>query len=111
MQGSIVVESTIAATSTTANVLSGSQFATVSSPTICSLGMTAAATGILASMQVGGRVIVEPSPPPVSSVMPLIPDNFFYTFGALTAETLVLRVQNTTAAGIVFRAVVQLADG
>ncbi len=111
MQGVIVVEQSIAANSTVANIFAGSQFATVNSPTVCSAAVTGNVTGLLTSIAVGGRIVVEPSAPPVATVMPKIPDDFFYTFGALAAETIQCRVQNTTGAAVTVRAVVQLADG
>lgn len=110
-QGVIVIEKSIAANTTDPNILSGSQFTTISSPTILSAAMSAAATGVLMSMNVGGRIVVEPSAAIVATVMPKIPDDFYYTTGALTAETLQIRAQNTTGGAIVVRAVVQLADG
>lgn len=108
--GMIVRETPIAATSTNANVLSGSQFALLTEPSVISVGLTAAATGTLCTINCGNRIISEAFPPPVATVMPIIPDNFFFTFPGLPGETIQIQAQNTTGAPVTVRSVVQIAS-
>ena len=107
--GMIVKETSIALTSTTANILAGSQFALLTEPSVISVGVTGNVTGLLVTINCGNRIIAESFAPPVATVMPVIPDNFFFTFPGLPGETIQITVQNTTGAGITVRAVVQIA--
>ena len=107
--GNIVKETSVAANTTNSNILSGSQFTLVTEPSVVSVGVTGSATGLLVSINCGARLVVEPSAPPVATVMPVIPDNFFYTFPALPGEQLQIIAQNTTGGALTVRAVVQIA--
>ncbi len=111
MQGVMIAEVSIPANSTVNNIFSGDPFVTLSSPSLISAAMTQSAVGLRVQLSVGGRLAVNDAVPPVSTVMPKIPDDFFFNFGGLTAETIVGRVTNTTAGALTIRAVVQMADG
>lgn len=108
-QGVIVKETVFAGAATNANILAGSQFALITEPSVVSVGVTGTPTGVLTfGINVGNRLVVEAgTAPPVALVMPIIPDQFFYTFPALPGEQLQIAVVATAAA--TFRAVCQIA--
>lgn len=107
--GVIVKETVFGGAGTNANVLAGSQFTLITEPSVVSVGVTGTPTAVLTfGINVGNRLVVEQgTSPPVATVMPIIPDQFFYTFPALPGEQLQIAV--TTTAIATFRCVVQIA--
>jgi len=103
-------EVTVAANSTVDNLLSGSAFEFARGPQLVSLGITAAATGTFVTFTSGSDVVLEESPPAIQTRYPIIPDEFFYTDVAAPGDRYVLRVRNTTGAGIIVRAIIQIQD-
>lgn len=108
--GMIVKETSVGATTTNPNILSGSQFALLTEPSVISIGVTAnTASTLLCTINCGNRIIAESFSPPVATVMPVIPDNFFFTFPGLPGETIQVQIQNTSAGAVTARCVVQIA--
>lgn len=110
MQGVIQRETSIAANTTNDNLLAGSNFTFLASPSIILLAIVGSATGLVASFQIGARVIVEESPIMVLTTMPIIPDHFYYSGVGMQTEQVILRVRNTTGGALTARAIVQLTD-
>lgn len=108
--GVIVREVSIPANSTVDNIFSGSQFEIMTDPSILSLGETAAATGLISSLNIGARLLKEAAPPVIRTAMPVQPDDFFFNAPALPQDRLQARVQNTTGGAIVYRVVAQVAS-
>lgn len=105
----IMVETSIGAGVTNPNLYTGSAFEFARQRGVVSQGITAAATGSFANMQVGGRVLVEEFAPPVLTRYPIIPDEMYFTDVAEAGDRLVTRVQNPTGGAIVHRAVLQVS--
>ncbi len=108
--GVIVREQSIGANSTVENVFAGSQFEIMTDPSIISIGETAAATGLISSLNVGARMLKEAAPPVIRTAMPVQPDDFFFNAPALPQDRLQARVQNTTGGPITYRVVAQVAS-
>lgn len=106
----IAKEVSIAANSSVENVFAGSAFEFARGPQIVSLGMTQSATGLQVQFTSGADVVVEESPPPVSTAMPVIPDQFYASDIAAPGDRYVLRARNTTAGALTLRAVLQIQD-
>lgn len=100
-------ETTVAAGATT-SLFSGSAFEYPERNAIVSLGLTAAATGTFFTVQAGGEVVMEESPPIVRTAMPVIPDDFGLNFAIAQGRRLVVSVRNPTGAGVIHRAIAQL---
>lgn len=99
-------EVTVAANSTNANLVSGSAFEFARVRQLVSIGLTAAATGCFATITSGADVILEESAVYIKTQFPIIPDEMFYNDVMEAGDRLVIRVRNTTGAGIVVRAIV-----
>jgi len=106
----IIKETSIAATTTVENLFSGSAFEFARQDQLCSLGVTGSATGLQITFTSGADVVLEESPPIVSTVMPKIPDDFLVSDVARAGDRYVLRVRNTTGGALTCRAVLQLQD-
>jgi len=106
----IMKEVTVAANATNDNVLSGSAFEFARNAQLVSIGFTAAATGCFVTFSSGADVVVEECPSPIATRFPIIPDEFYASDVAAPGDRYVLRVRNSTGAGIVVRAVLQVQD-
>lgn len=105
---SIQKETSVGAGASNDNLLSGSAFEYARSNCIVSIGCVASATGTFITIQSGPDVVLEESPPKVSTVMPVIPDDFFYNFAATAGDRLVIRCRNPTGGAITMRAVANI---
>lgn len=105
---SIQKEVTVLAGAVNDNLVSGSAFEYMRGPGIVSAGVVAAATGCFLTIQSGPDIVLEESPPMVLATMPIIPDHFFYNWGAAGGDRLVFRLRNPTGGNIVVRCVVNI---
>ena len=99
----IQAEVTVAANSTNNNIFSGSAFEYSRGRQLLSLGVTAAATGTLVTIQSGADVILEESPTYIATQYPIVPDQMFYNDVMEIFDRLRVQIRNTTGAGIVAR--------
>lgn len=90
------------------NILSGSAFEFLPGPSIVSIGVTAAATGLQVTIQAGGVSVLEESPPLIKTAFPSTEDDMYYQFGGISGDRLVVRVRNTTAGAVVVRVLVMV---
>lgn len=101
-------ETTVAAGASNPNLFAGSAFEYPERNSIVSLGVTAAATGTFVTVQAGGEVVLEESPPIVRTAMPIIPDDFSLNFAIAAGRRLIVAARNPTGGGVVHRAVAQI---
>jgi len=99
----IQAEVTVAANSTNPNLFNGSAFEYSRGRQLVSLGVTAAATGTLTTIQSGADVILEESPTYIATQYPIVPDQMFYNDVMEAFDRLRVTVRNSTGAGIVVR--------
>ena len=104
----IQAEVTVAANSTNSNIFNGSAFEYARGRTLMSLGFTAAATGILVTVQSGADVILEESAAAIQARFPIIPDEMYYNDVMEQFDRLRVQARNSTGAGIVVRGLAQL---
>lgn len=110
MAKTIQREQAIPANATIDNVFSGSQFEFIRRDSILSVAIVGAATGLVASLQVGSDLVLEESPLLVRAGFPVIPDDFYYQTGAISGDRVGLRARNTTGASITLRTVLQVQE-
>lgn len=98
----------IAANLVVENILTGSAFEYIRSLSMVSLGIVGG-SGLFVTIQAGSTVILEESPIAVGTAFPIQPDTFFYNFGAVANDRLVVRVRNSTGGSLSYFAIVQQA--
>lgn len=103
-------EVSVAANSTDDNLISGSTFEVMRTNVFLSMGVSAEATGSFITINSGGDVVVESSPPFVASRYPVIPDEMYYNDVATAIDRLVISARNGTGAAIVHRPFVQITN-
>jgi len=102
-------EVSVAAGGANPNLFAGSAFEYPERNAACSLAITAAATGTFVTVQAGGEVVMEESPPIVRTAMPVIPDDFSLNFAIAQGRRLIVAARNPTGGAVIHRAVAQLA--
>jgi hypothetical protein len=101
-------ETSIAANATNDNIFSGSAFEFARQNSLLNMAIVGSATGLVATIQVGSRVVVEESPLAILTTMPKLQDDFYYSEGVLANERIICRVRNTTAGALTARSIAQL---
>jgi hypothetical protein len=101
-------EISVPANSAVENLLSGSAFEFLRGNALVSVGVTAAATGIVVNIQSGADIVLEESAAYIKTQFPIIPDEMFYTDVGVAGDRLVVRVRNTTGGALVVRCIVQV---
>lgn len=90
----------VAANTTTANILAGKASEFVSEPSVVQIGITASAVGLKATVVIGSEVVVDDQE--VSSInrMPQFPEDVLAEGGAFGGDRITVRLHNTTAGAI-----------
>ena len=60
------------------NIFSGSAFEFARQNSLLNMAAVGSATGLVATIQVGSRVVLEESPLAIGTVMPKLQDDFYY---------------------------------
>ena len=92
------------------NALSGSAFEFLRANAVVSMGVTAAATGVVVNIQSGADVILEETEVFIKTNFPIIPDEMYYNDVGVQGDRLVVRLRNTTGAAIIARVIVQISN-
>lgn len=98
------VRASVAANSTTANILSGLLFERISSPGTVKYHLAASATGLQATVTLGGEVLAQQADIQVEEVADAGPNaniHFFGSDGVEGNEDQVISVTNTTAGALI----------
>lgn len=90
----------VAANTTTANILAGKASEFVSESSIVSIGINASAVGLRATVVIGTEVVVDDQE--VSSInrMPQFPEDILAEGGAFPQDRITVRLRNTTGGAI-----------
>ena len=102
-------EQTVAANTTVPNTFNGSAFEYSRGRQLFSGGFTAAATGVLITIQSGADIVLEESAAYIKTQYPIIPDEMFYNDIMDPMDRLRFQARNSTGAGIVCRSVAMLS--
>lgn len=103
-------ETSVAAGAVLDNIFAGSAYEFANRNRVASIGLTAAAGGSFATLQSGADIVAEEFAPIVKTVMPVIPDDFYFNDVMQIGDRLVLRIRNPTGGAIIHRAVANLTD-
>lgn len=96
-------ETSIPANGRVDNVLTGSIYEFLPFNSRIDMGINAAATGLVATVNSGSDTVLEESPLRIATEFPVIPDEINITDVAAAGERLVVAIRNTTGAAIIAR--------
>lgn len=90
----------VGANTTVDNVLAGKIYEFAPSNSIVTLSAAAAAVGMRVSLIIGNEVQIDDQEISGANRYPILPDDFVVRGAALRGDRIVLRLRNTTGAGI-----------
>jgi len=96
MQNSV----SVAANAVSPNQLAGEQFEFIARPSLVRLYNTGSAIGLLVTMLIGGRTIVNDQAISTANRFPITPDDFMAEGGAVTGERILLTFRNSTGGAL-----------
>lgn len=99
---------TVAANSTVANVLSGKTQEFLTRPSLIRGGVVGAAVGLFATLLIGDTVVVEDQEVSDANRTPIDPDDFDLEGAGFAGDRLVLKLRNSTGAGILAKAKIKV---
>jgi len=99
----ITAETSIAANSTSANLLAGDINEFLGNPAVVSLFCTGAAVGLRAQLLIGSDVTIDDQEISDANRFPISPDDFLSRGGGLQGDRLTLRFRNTTVGAVIAR--------
>lgn len=96
-------ETSVAADSTSTNLLTGDINEFLGRASVVSLFCTSAAVGVRAQLLIGADVNIDDQPISDANRFPQTPEDFLSRGGGFPGDRLTLRFRNTTAAAIIVR--------
>jgi hypothetical protein len=106
----IVRTSALLTATSNPNVLSGSTFEYARTRAILSMGLTQSATGMFALFNVGSDIVAEEFEPPIATVYPIIPDDFYFQDIAEAGDRIVVALRNPTGGTLTGRTIVIITN-
>lgn len=99
---------TVAANATIDNILAGKVHEFLSEDSILRLAMSAAAIGLRASLLIGAEVLVDDQEVSSSARFPTFSDDLLAEGAGFGGDRLILRLRNTTGAGILTKSMLSV---
>lgn len=90
----------VAANTTTANILAGKSMEFVPEPSVVAIGICASAVGLRATVVIGSEVVVDDQEVSAANHMPIFPDDILAEGGAFGGDRITIRLRNTTGGAI-----------
>lgn len=98
----------VAANSTSANVMSGSLYEILARPSIVEFGMVASAVGLLATAMLGGEVLQQDQEISGANRYPIIPDDYLLKAAGRAGAKIYLTFRNRTGAAVTVNVVINI---
>lgn len=90
----------VAANTTTANILSGKMREFLEEASILRIGILGSAVGLRSTLIVGSEVVIDDQEVPVGTTLPAFPDQVIAEAGGFAGDRITLRLRNTTGGAI-----------
>lgn len=90
----------VAANTTTANILAGKMREFLEEASIIRIGVGGSAVGLRCSLIVGSEVVIDDQEVPVVTTLPVFPDQVIAEAGGFPGDRITLRLRNTTGGAL-----------
>lgn len=90
----------VAANTTTSNILAGKNKEFLEEASIVHIGVLGSAVGLRATLVIGTEVVVDDQEVAVGTTLPAFPDQILAEAGGFGGDRITLRLRNTTGAAI-----------
>ncbi len=90
----------VAANTTTSNILAGKNKEFLDEPSVLEIGVCASAAGLRATVVIGTEVVVDDQEVSSANHMPIFPDDVLAEGGGFAGDRITLRLRNTTGGAL-----------
>jgi hypothetical protein len=90
----------VAANTTTANVLAGKQAEFVKEASVITISATGSAVGLFITAIVGEEIVIEDQAIPLTNRFPVLPDDSLAQAGAFPGDRIIVRIRNSTGGAL-----------
>lgn len=90
----------VAANTTTANILAGKAKEFLEEPSVVRIGAAGSAAGLRCSVIVGTEVVIDDQELPVGTTLPAFPDGILAEAGGFAGDRITMRLRNTTGGAL-----------
>ena len=90
----------VAANSTSANIMAGNLYEVLARPSIIEFGMTSSAAGILATIMVGGDVLMQDQEISSANRFPVVPDDWILKAAGRAGAKIYIVLRNRTGGAL-----------
>lgn len=111
MANTMTDRTSVAANSTSANVLSGKIFEFAPADGMVTLGLCAAAVGVFSTFVIGQTIVIDDQEINAQARMPILPDDTVVESPILWNERMSLKHRNSTAAPIITQTKLHYQEG
>lgn len=110
MPGGVMTDGarSVAANATTANIMAGKTLEFIAEAAIVSIYIVAAATGIFATVVLGGEIVVDDQEVSDANRWPRLSEDLLARVGGSPGERIVVRLRNSTGAAIIVDSLVEV---
>lgn len=98
----------VAANSTSANIMAGSLYEVLARPSIVEFGMVGSAAGLLATVLLGGEVLMQDQEISGANRYPIIPDDWVLKAAGRAGSKIYITMRNRTAGALTFWTVLNI---
>lgn len=98
----------VAANATSANIMAGNLYEVLARPSIVEFGMTSVSAGILATVMIGGDVIVQDQEISNANRYPIVPDDWVVKAAGRAGSKIYITLRNRTGAAILATVVLNI---
>lgn len=100
----------VAANTSTPNILAGKQHEFATRPSLVRVASVAAAVGVNITIVIGDRAVVNDEPISSANRFPIDPDDYAFRFPARAGDRIQIFLRNTTGGALVVNTVIQLDE-
>ncbi len=90
----------VAANTTTTNVLAGKAAEFIKEPSVVTLSATGSAVGLYITFIVGEEIIIEDQAIPLTNRFPVVPDDTLAQGGGFPGDRVIVKVRNSTGGAL-----------
>lgn len=98
----------VAPNATSANIMAGSLYEVLARPSVVEFGMTASAAGILATIMIGGEVLMQDQEISGANRYPIVPDDWVLKAGGKAGSKIYITYRNRTGGALTVTQVINI---
>lgn len=98
----------VAANATSANIMAGSLYEVLARPSVVEFGLVASNVGILATVMLGGEVLMQDQEISGANRYPIVPDDWILKAAGRAGSKIYITFRNRTAGALTVNAIINI---